>query len=155
VMRRVAVPVLASVTLWAALVVPIFWELKVRRVGEKLTVGERLTVEVKSGGELPPQAAQTAPITRMVANNKAAGRRCKRGKARSNAKASETIRSQIAPTGTRGPSEILRCKRGGVPAAPVVVMVSVLVTGEVLPTVTDVGEKVQLAPVGQPLATLR
>jgi hypothetical protein len=44
---------------------------------------------------------------------------------------------------------------GGVLAAAVVVTVSVSVTGEALVTLTDGEVSLQVAPVGQPLATLR
>jgi hypothetical protein len=44
---------------------------------------------------------------------------------------------------------------GGALLAAVVVMVSTSVAAEVLLTVTDGEAKVQVAPVGQPLATLR
>ena len=44
---------------------------------------------------------------------------------------------------------------GGALAAPVVVIVNVSVTGVALVTLTDGVAKVQVAPVGQPLATER
>jgi hypothetical protein len=152
-MLRVAVPVLVRVTLCAALVVPIFWEVKLRLVGERFTVGA-------GGGGVklpppPPQATQTPAIKSMIANSRAAGRRLIAGELKSKIRVNIHAGNPRSFTGRRKLGGTLRCKAGGAPALPVVEIASVLVTAEVLPTVTDQGEKVQVAFVGQPLATLR
>ena len=97
VMFRVAVPVLVSVTLCAALVVPTICEPKVRLVGERLTAG------AGGGGgappPLPPHATHTPTTSSVVANNKAAGRRRMADEPRSMARASEPANNQSSPTG--------------------------------------------------------
>jgi hypothetical protein len=70
------------------------------------------------------------------------------------ARASNPASNQKNPT-KRKLGGTLRCRAGGALVGAVVVMVSVLVAAEALLTMTDVGESVQVAPVGQPLATLR
>jgi hypothetical protein len=58
-------------------------------------------------------------------------------------------------TGQRRVGGILRSRAGGALLEPVVLTVSTSVTAEVLLIVTDGDAKVQVAAVGQPLATLR
>lgn len=76
---------------------------------------------------------------------------------RSMARASAPARSQINPKGRRKPGGTLGCTAGGalLELGAVVVMVSRSVCAVVLVTSTEGFAKVQVAPVGQPLATLR
>ena len=146
-----AAPLFVSVTFCATLVVPRFCWLNARLVGQRLTKG------AGGGGELPPppQVAQIPIMTNTLASSQPAGRRRMADRLRSSARASDPANSQSNPTGRRKLGGTLRCKAGGALLAAVVVMVNVLVTAEALLTVTDDGESVQVAPVGQPPATMR
>jgi len=150
---RAASPVFESVTVFAALVVPIFWELKVRLADERLTVG------VGVGGGVPPppppQATHKPATINVLANRRTAGRHRFAEVLRRNARISRPANNPSKPTGRRKLGGVLRRTRGGALAEPVVVMVSVLATGEALVGLTDAGDMMQVAPVGQPLATLR
>ena len=149
-----AVPVSVSVTLWAALVEPIFCELNVRLDGDRLTAGVGVGAGVPPPPP-PPQAAHTPTTSRAVPDNRIAGRRRTAVEPRSMVRASDPASSQSNPTGKRRLGGDFLCRAGGALVGAVVVMVSVLVTAEALLTVTDAGEIVQVAPVGQPLPMLR
>lgn len=155
VMLRLPVPVLVNVTLCAALVAPVFTELKLRVAAERLTAGTAVGPGVPPPPPPPPQAAQTPTTRREVANTKAAGRRRSAEEVRSTPRASDPAKNQSNPTGNRKLGGIFRCSIGRVLLAPVVAMVSASVTAEALLRVTDGDVNVQVAPVGQPLATLR
>jgi hypothetical protein len=149
-MYSAAFPVLVRVTFCAALVVPTYCWLNVRLVGERLTIG------AAGGGLLaPPQAVHNPISSSEVANNKASGRRRRVGEPRSRARASNPANNQSNPTGRRKLGTALGDWPADVLLAAAVVMVSVLLPAEAPPTVTDEGENVQVAPVGQPLARLR
>jgi hypothetical protein len=100
VMLRVAVPLLVSVTLCAALAASKFCEPKVRLEADRLTAGAEV------GGGLippppppPPQAAHIPTTRRAVANKKAAGRRRIADDPRSIASASTPTHNHRYPTG--------------------------------------------------------
>jgi hypothetical protein len=153
VMARLALPVLARVTVWAVLVEPIFCEPNVRLPGDKPTPG------VGVGGGVvpppPPQATHTPPRISMVANSRATGRRWVADVNSSRAKASAPASNQSNPAGGPKLGGVRRCPKGGVQLPPVVIMFSVLAAGDAPVGLTDAGEIVQVAPVGQPLTTLR
>jgi hypothetical protein len=150
---RAALPVFDSVTVCAGLVVPIFCELKVRPVVERLTAGVGVGVGVPPPP--PPQATHKPATINVLANNRVAGRHRFAEVPRRNARASSPANNPSNPTGRRKLGGIFRCTKGGALAEAVVVMVSVSVTAEVPLTVTEGDASVQVAPVGQPLATLR
>ena len=157
VMLRVSFQVFVSVTLCAALVVPVLWEPKGRMLAERFTAGAR------GGGvppppppPLPPHAAHTPAKRRVVANNTATGRRRNPGEHRSIARATKPAHNHRKPIGMRKFGGRSRCRMGGEAQLPaVVVMVNVLVAAEVPVTVTDEGEIVHVPPGGQPFITLR
>jgi hypothetical protein len=74
---------------------------------------------------------------------------------RSIARTSVPASNQRNPIGRRKLGGILRCRAGGAQAEAVVVIVSTSVTADAPLTLTDGDANVQVAPVGQPLATLR
>lgn len=155
VMLRVAVPLLVRVTLCAELVVPIFCEVKVRLLDERLTAGVGVGVGLPPPPPLPPQATHTPATVSIVANNNVAGLRLIVAEPRSVARTSIPANSPRNPAGKRKFGGTPRCRAGGALAEPVVVIVSTSVTAEAPLTVTAGDANVQLAPVGQPLATLR
>ena len=77
------------------------------------------------------------------------------GVPRSKARASNPASNHSQATGRRKPGGTRRSETGGAPAPAVVVMVSTSVTADEPLTVTEGEAKAQVAPVGQPLATLR
>jgi hypothetical protein len=141
-----ALPMFESITLCAALVVPVFCGLNVRLGGERLTTG------AGGGGELPPpppppQAAQTPITSNAVAKSQAAGRRRAVAKLSSVARANNAAKSHGHPTCRRKLGGTRTSGGGAVRlVAPVVVMVSVVVTGEVPVTLKFWGETVQENP---------
>jgi len=133
-----ALPMLESVTICAALVeLALCWP-NVRLAGCRLTTG------ADGGGELPPpppppQATQIPTTNNAVARSKSAERRRALAKLVSVARASKPAKSHGQPTGRRRLGGTLRCWAGGVALAwAVVVMVSVVVTGEDPVTLTGV-----------------
>lgn len=138
-----ALPTFESITLCASLVVPVFCWLNVRLGGERLTMG------AGGGGELPPPPPQAAqiPTSNAVAKSQPAGRRRAVAKLSSVARASNPAQSQGHPICRRKLGGGLRCGVGVVRlGAPVVVMVTVVVTGVVPVTLKSGGETEQEIP---------
>ena len=150
---RAALPVFDSVTDLAGLVVPTFCELKVRVADERLTAGAEA-----GGGALPPpppQAIHKPATIKVLADKRTAGRHRFAGAMKRNARISRPANRPSCPSGRRKFGGVLRYTKGRALEDAVVVMVSRSVTAEAPLTVTDGDESVQVAPVGQPLTTLR
>jgi len=140
VMFKVALPVLVSVALWAALVVPTFCEPKERLEGDRLTEG------AGGGGEElpppPPQATQ-APTTKNAATISQTGER-RVTMVASVARISNPDNSQNKATEGPNPGGSLRCRVGSVALdEAAVVTVSVAVAPEEPVRVTDDRENAQ------------
>lgn len=150
---RAALPVFDNVTDLAGLVVPTFCEPKVRVAGERLTAG------VEAGGGVllppPPQAIHKPATIKVLADRRTAGRHRFAGAMRRNASISSPVNRPNSPKGRRKSGGVLRCTKGRAMEEAVVVMVSRSVTAEAPLTVTDGDASVQVAPIGQPLATVR
>jgi hypothetical protein len=143
-MLSTALPVFESNVLRKALVEPSGSWPKARLGGPKLTMG------AGAGAELPPpppQAAQTPTTSKELAKSQPTGRRRAIAKLTSVARASNAAKSQSHSTRMRKLGGALRCGTGGAALVPpVVVMVSVAVTGEVPVTLSDDVEDVQEIP---------
>jgi hypothetical protein len=146
-MFSVALPVFESVTLCAVLVVPTFFELNVRLVGERLTAGA-------GGGPVPPppppapQATQTPTTSKVAGNANLAGRRAAISLI-SIARASSPARSQGSQTRRRKLGGNLSSgARGTTIVWPVVVTLTVAVTADGPLKVSGVDGGVQVTPVG-------
>ena len=103
---RAALPVFDSVTAFAALVVPIFCELKARLAAERLTAG----AEVGGGVTVPPppQAIHRLATKMLLANSRTAGRqRFAEGPSRS-ARTSMAAINPSNPIGRRKLGGVLR-----------------------------------------------
>lgn len=137
VMLKVAVPVLVSVTVCDALVVPKFCGLNVRLVDERLTAGVGVEGDVPPPPPPPPQAAQTPSTSSAVAKNKAAGRRRIADELRSMPRPNDPANNQSNPTGRRNLGGTLRCRAGGALLEPVVEMYSTTVAPEALFTAKE------------------
>ena len=150
---RAASPVFDSVTVFAALVVAIFCAAKVRLPDERLTAG----AGVGGGATVPPppHAIHRLATRKVLASRRTAGRQRLAEVPSKSARTSIPANNPISPMGRRKLGGVLRCARGRALEGAVVVMVSVSVTAEAPLTVTEGDARVQVAPVGQPLATLR
>jgi hypothetical protein len=148
-----ALPMFVSMTDWDGLVVPTICALKARALGISLTAG------AGAGGGVtlapPPHATHTPAIKNTLAARKIAGRHRFAEVPTRNANSSTPANSPGNSTGRWKLGGDFGCTTGGATAEPVVVMVSVLVTGDALVTLTDAGKTVQVAPVGHPASTLR
>src|SRR5579862_8363100 len=154
-MSKTAFPVLLRVTAWAVLVVPTFCEVKVIPLDERLTAGAVGGGGVPPPPLLPPQATQTPTTSSIVANSNTAGRLRIAGKPRSMARINNAASVPVSPLGRWKLGGAVGRKEGGAVAGPVVVIVRVAVTGDALVGLTEAGATTQVAPVGQPLVTLR
>jgi hypothetical protein len=141
-----ALPLLVSVTLWAALV-----EFRANWPNERLVV-ERLAMGAGAGPPPPPpppppQAAQIPTTSNRVANIQPAVRRRALAKLASVARASNPAHSQGPPAGRRKLGGILNCGVGGVALLPAEgVMVNMAVTAAEPVKLSDGGETVQDPP---------
>jgi hypothetical protein len=149
-----ALPVLVNVMDWAALVVPTCCALKVSEAGDRLTAG------ADAGGdcdppEPPPQAIQTQARRAALPAIKSAGRHFSFRSRLSQNRIRRAPSSSIHDEGRRKPDGGFVLNEGGVAEDAVVVTVSVSATGDALVTLTDGVVRVHVAPVGQPLTTLK
>ena len=147
-MLSAALPLLVRVTVCAALVESMFWELKVRLEADKLTAGSE-----GGGGDdpAPPQAAQVTINNSVVPGATHAVRR--RDAARRGDRPS--TKSQTASQGRRGSRRssgtcVSGWERGAKEVLAVVVTVTVAFTGPEPVDEMEVGDGVHVAPAGAP-----
>ena len=142
-------PVLESVTLWGAVVEPVFSGPSVRLVVEMLTTGA-----VTGGAGLPPppppQATQAPKMSNAPTPSQLSPQRRDAARPASTAKANQATYCQGTPIGGRKVGGAHHRVLGDFAlTCPEVVTVNVVVTAEAPSTFTDVEEKLHVAPGGQ------